>query len=96
MRKRRKEGESSYAKEGQAGRTGTERRHAMKRRGRHYKEVIRSRVISLRLNDEEFLRLKANALRDRTSMSRMVRARMTDLVHGGAPTGTDALAAREV
>ena len=65
----------------------------MKRRGRHYKEVIRSKVLSLRLTDEEFLRLKANALRDRTSVSRMVRDRMTELVYGGAPARTDAATA---
>ena len=54
----------------------------MKKRERHYKEVIRSKVLSLRLTDEEFLRLKANALRDRMSVSKMVRNGVTELIKG--------------
>ena len=54
----------------------------MRKTERHYKEVIRNKVISIRLNEEEFLRLKANALRDRTSVSKLVRDRMTVLIDG--------------
>lgn len=54
----------------------------MRKTERHYKEVIRNKVISIRLNEEEFLRLKANALRDRTSVSKLVRDRMTALIDG--------------
>lgn len=51
----------------------------MQRKPRRYKDVIRDKVVSIRLSDEEFLRLKANALRDKTSMSRMLRERITEI-----------------
>lgn len=55
----------------------------MARRKGGYKEVIREKVVSLRLNEEEFLRLKANGLRDRASISRLIRERIADLI--GSP-----------
>lgn len=54
----------------------------MRKTERHYKEVIKDKVISIRLNEEEFLRLKANALRGRTSASKLVRDRLTELIDG--------------
>ena len=54
----------------------------MKKQERHYKEVIRSKVLSFRLSDEEFLRLKANSLQARTSMSRLTRDRVAELISG--------------
>ena len=62
----------------------------MRKTERHYKEVIRDKVISIRLNEEEFLRLKANALRDRTSVSKMVRDRMMALIGGTPASGMTA------
>jgi ribosomal protein L28 len=64
----------------------TDKEVPMRTTRRHYKDVIKDKVISLRLNEEEFLRLKANALRDRTSVSKMVRERMTELIDG-TPAG---------
>ena len=51
----------------------------MRTRGR-YKEIIRDRVVTLRLNAEELHRLKANALRAGKPASRLIRERMADLI----------------
>lgn len=58
---------------------------------RHYKAVIKDKVISLRLNEEEFLRLKANGLRERKPVSRLLRARVADLLDG-TPATADGVA----
>lgn len=70
----------------------------MRKRSGGYKEVIRGRIVSMRLTEEEFLRLKANALRDRTSVSRMARDRLADLIDGAPARAmqAEAVAAAEV
>ncbi len=54
----------------------------MRRTRRHYKDVIRTRVVSMRLNEQEFHLLKASGLRERKPMSKLLRARMSDLIEG--------------
>lgn len=61
----------------------------MRRASRHYKDVIRTRVVSLRLNEQEFHLLKASGLRERKPMSKLLRARMADLIEG-MPVRTEA------
>ena len=53
------------------------------KRKKHYKEVRREKIICLRLSREEFLRIKADSLRDRTPVARMVRDKIADLIGGG-------------
>ena len=76
------EGKSSYAGEQQDMNAEPTREADMGKKKRRYKEVIRDRIVSLRMNEQEFFRLKANALRDRTSVSRLVRDRVTELTQG--------------
>ena len=54
----------------------------MRRKARRRKDAIMRRIVCLRLRDEEFLRLKANALRDGTTVSRMLRDRVRELTQG--------------
>lgn len=58
-------------------------------RKRGYKEVIRGKVISVRLNEQEFYTLKAKGLQARRSLSALFRARIADLI-GATTAGTDA------
>ena len=60
----------------------------MARRKGRYKEVIKEKVVSIRLNEEEFLRLRVDALRGRSSVSQIIRARIADLIGGSLPAGT--------
>ena len=56
----------------------------MKAKKRRYKDVVRERVVSVRLSEAEFFRLKASGLGSRRSMSALLRARMADLIGGAA------------
>jgi hypothetical protein len=66
----------------------------MRRKG-HYKEVVRGTMISLRLTQEESLRLKMGALRERTSVSRLMRRGVAGLI-AGTPSAEATLAATAV
>jgi hypothetical protein len=63
-----------------------------KRRG-HYKDVIREKVLSVRLMEEEFLRLRVHALRNKKSVSMMVRDRLAGLIVGVPSTAAAAAVA---
>lgn len=51
---------------------------ATKRHG--YKAVIRGKIVSMRLNEEEYLRLRAGGLRAKRSVSAILRERVADLI----------------
>ena len=52
-----------------------------------YKEVIRKKIVSIRLTEEEFLRLRVGGLRTKRSVSALLRDRMTDLIGIGTENG---------
>jgi hypothetical protein len=64
------------------------------RKKRHYKDVIRGTMISLRLTQEEHLRLKMGALKEKMTVSKVMRRGVAALIEGAvagpvaAPTGT--------
>jgi hypothetical protein len=58
----------------------------------HYKEVIREKVLSVRLKEEEFLRLRVNALSARKPISAMVRDRLGGLIEAAPVEATTAAA----
>lgn len=59
---------------------------ATKRHG--YKEIIRAKIVSLRLSEEEFLRLRVSGLQSKRTVSALLRERVADLIGIEAVTGT--------
>ena len=50
----------------------------------HHKETRRTNLVAFKLNDDEMRRLKANGLLADTHVSKLIRARLADLIGGDA------------